>query len=319
MENNTYVVVIGAANIDIQGFSYKKLIMKDSNPGKIKVSSGGVGRNIAENLSKLHVNVKLLTAFGDDPYSVKLINECNVFGIDVSHSIITSGMSSPTYLSILDDNGDMKLALCDAQILETISLNFIKDNYSLIENAELVVVDTNISQEVLEFISITFKHKHIFIDTVSTQKARKIKNIIGNFDTIKFNLLEATSLSPYEENDIQDLRMLSNYFVKEGVKNVFITLGKDGVHYGNIDYSYTLPSPRIDVVNATGAGDAFMAGLIYSRLNNFEINFTSKFSMAAAILALSHENTINPNMCVENINNTLNNLIEDTDITQCYI
>ena len=309
MENNNYVVVIGAANIDIQGFSYKKLIMEDSNPGKVKTSSGGVGRNIAENLSKLHVNVKLLTAFGDDPYSVKLINECNTIGVDVSHSIIKSGMLSPTYLSILEDNGDMKLAVCDNKILDYINNDFIKDNYSLIEDAALVVLDTNITKEVIEFISVTFKHKLLFIDTVSTHKAEKIKDIMGNFDTIKFNLIEAAILSPYDVNDLKDLRMLSNFYAKKGVKNVFITLGKDGVHYGNLDYSFTLPSPIIDIVNATGAGDAFMAGLIYCKLNNFDINYTLKFSMAAAILALSHENTINPSMCIENIINISHNII----------
>ena len=66
MEDKKYVVVIGAANIDIGGTPYKPLIPGDSNPGVIKMSYGGVGRNIAHNLALLGVDVELVTAAGDD-------------------------------------------------------------------------------------------------------------------------------------------------------------------------------------------------------------------------------------------------------------
>jgi pseudouridine kinase len=45
--------IIGGINIDIEGAPFKKLKYQDSNPGKIRLSYGGVGRNIAENLARL--------------------------------------------------------------------------------------------------------------------------------------------------------------------------------------------------------------------------------------------------------------------------
>ena len=48
LKEKDYVLVIGGANMDIQGFPQKQLISGDSNPGTVKVSCGGVGRNIAE-------------------------------------------------------------------------------------------------------------------------------------------------------------------------------------------------------------------------------------------------------------------------------
>ncbi len=65
---NNYVVVIGGANIDIGGTPYNKLIPEDSNPGRINIAFGGVGRNIAHNLINLGVRVKLITAVGNDPF-----------------------------------------------------------------------------------------------------------------------------------------------------------------------------------------------------------------------------------------------------------
>ena len=63
---NPEVVVIGGVNIDIGGRAFGPLKMKDSNPGKVTVSLGGVGRNIAHNLRLLGTEVCLLTALGED-------------------------------------------------------------------------------------------------------------------------------------------------------------------------------------------------------------------------------------------------------------
>jgi pseudouridine kinase len=301
MNNESYVIVIGAANIDINGFSNKKLVMGDSNPGQIKISFGGVGRNIAENLSRLNVKVKLLTVIGDDPNSEKLLQDCNNSDIDISESMIVNNSSSSTYLSIIDEDGDMKLSLCDAEILECLNTSYIEMKHSVIENAEIILLDTNLSQEVIEYIILKYKHKCIFVDTVSTQKSLKISKFIGLFDTIKLNLLEAEALSDISIVNITELKKIGDFFVNKGTANVFITLGKDGVYYRSKNVSKTLSAPAIKVINANGAGDAFTAGLIYSRIERFNIDFSLEFSMAASILALLHENTINPNMSIENV------------------
>jgi pseudouridine kinase len=308
MINENYSVVIGAANIDIQGFSYQPLVMEDSNPGKVRISPGGVGRNIAENLAKLGSNVKLITVLGDDPYSNNLLIDCKSKNIDTLDSLIIKNMSSPVYLSILEENGDMKLAVCDAEVLEKLTVDFIKTKHSVIEKAEIILLDTNLPKEVLEYITITYCHKPLFVDTVSTHKSLKIKDLLGCFDTIKVNLLEAEALADITINNTLELSKLLDFFLSKGVKHVFITLGENGVYYGNKNYSNIKAVPKIKVVNATGAGDAFMAALIYSSLNHFDIDFTSSFAIAASILALYHEDTINPNMSISNINNLLEEL-----------
>ncbi len=53
LSENNHVVVVGSCNMDVTGYSDKKLVYEDSNPGKIRCTPGGVGRNIAENLALL--------------------------------------------------------------------------------------------------------------------------------------------------------------------------------------------------------------------------------------------------------------------------
>ena len=56
------VVVIGGANLDLVGRPSHGLVAGTSNPGHIRVSPGGVGRNVAENLGRLGVPALLLSA-----------------------------------------------------------------------------------------------------------------------------------------------------------------------------------------------------------------------------------------------------------------
>ena len=61
-KNLPYAVVCGGVNIDIGAHSFAPLRAKDSNPGKVELSLGGVGRNIAHNMRLLGVPTYLLTA-----------------------------------------------------------------------------------------------------------------------------------------------------------------------------------------------------------------------------------------------------------------
>ncbi|TCO74822.1 PfkB family carbohydrate kinase [Marinisporobacter balticus] len=310
-----YIVAIGGTNIDIQGFTSNPLILNDSNPGKVKISLGGVGRNIAENLVKLGINTRLISAIGDDLYGNKILEECKISGIDMQHTFILKDASSSTYLSVLDENRDMKVAISDMDILDKININFIRKKNHILKNAQLVVVDTNIPQEVLHYLVTNLKGVHFFLDPVSTTKAKKVKDFIGSFHTIKPNKLEAEILTDIKINTRDDLQKASHYFLGKGVKKIFISLGKEGVYYADENTSNFLPAKLVKAVNATGAGDAFMAGIVYSHLNNYTLENSAKFAMASSILALMHENTINPtmslkyiqkiskemNLCIENI------------------
>lgn len=300
-----YVSIIGGANMDIQGFPINNLIYKDSNPGKTKMSLGGVGRNIGENLSKLGVKTKLITALGEDIYGNKILDEAKSIGMDMEHSLIMQENPTSTYISILDETGDMIVAIAHMDIFDKIPLDFIKGKRDVIEGSKVCVIDTNMSLDIIEYIVNNYKNTKFFLDTVSTTKAKKVKDIIGKFHTIKPNKIEAEILSGMPIREYEDLEKVSEFFLYKGVKRVFITLGEQGVFYNDGSNKGKISTDKVKVINATGAGDAFVAAMVYSYLNDFSIENTTKFSMAASILALSHEDTINPNISIENINNKM--------------
>jgi len=309
LNKSDYVTVIGGSNIDIQGVPNKSLVMFDSNPGKVDISLGGVGRNIADNICRLGVNTKLISAVGNDLYGNQILSECKIYGIDVDGCYVSNEIPTSMYVSILNDSNDMQVAISHMDILDKIDVAYINSKHKYINDSLAIVIDTNLSKEVIDYITLTYSNIPIFVDTVSTTKCMKIKDIIGKFNTIKLNKYEAEALSGIKIDSIDDLELCSKYLLKQGVEKLFITLGKDGVFCSTKEISVKIDSVKVNIISATGAGDAFTAGIVYSHLNDFVIDYTAKFSMAASIIALSHENTINPTMSVDNVEKILKEMI----------
>lgn len=302
VQKDSYVSIVGGANMDIHGFPARNLILKDSNIGNVKISLGGVGRNIGENLVKLGVDTRLISVIGDDIYGSKILEEARLIGLNMQDSLILKGEPTSTYLSILDESGDMAVAISQMDVYDRMTVEFIKDKRHVIENSRLCIIDTNIPSEVIEYILTTYKDIDFFLDTVSTTKAMKVKNLIGYFHTIKPNKIEAEMLTGIEIINEDDLKRATEYLIKKGVKRVFISLGDKGIFYSDGNHMKHIEVPRVKIVNATGAGDAFVAGLAYGYLNDMDIDESARIAITASAIAISHENTINPNMSIQNIN-----------------
>ena len=118
MDKQPYIVGVGAANADLNGASLAPIHLRDSNPGHISLSAGGVTRNVCENLARLGADVKLLSCVGDDTFGAFIRRSCEDAGIDASHLYEARGASSSMYLSILDADGDMLVGMSDMRIVQ---------------------------------------------------------------------------------------------------------------------------------------------------------------------------------------------------------
>ena len=148
-----YAVVMGGANMDIGGRSMGPLVPRDSNPGQVRMSLGGVGRNIAHNLALLGVETRLLTAFGDDVSAQKLAASCGELGIDISQALQVPNGATSTYLYLAGPDGDMELAVSDMEIYDHLTPAFLQSRSALLSNAQLVVTDTNIPEASLQWLA----------------------------------------------------------------------------------------------------------------------------------------------------------------------
>lgn len=177
IDEQPYCSVVGGANMDIQCFPKGELVYHDSNPGNAKLSLGGVGRNIAENMIRMGIRTKLITVFGDDLYSKAIIDGAKEIGLETEDSLFLEKTNGSTYFSVLNQHGDLEVAIASMDIFENLDENFIKRKEKILANSRVIVIDTNISKEVIEYIVKNIKNVDFFLDTVSTAKGIKIKEL----------------------------------------------------------------------------------------------------------------------------------------------
>ncbi len=290
------VIVIGGALADITGIPNKILIQGDSNPGKISISSGGVARNIAENLVRLDVNVNFITALGKDIFGNNIMSDCQNLNIDIKDSIIHDELPTAFYLLIVNEKGNLDVGISDTQIIKEINVDYIQTKKNIISQYDIIVLDTNLNVETIKYIVEAFPDKKIFIDLVSIAKALKIKDFIGKFHTIKPNLTESEAITGIKYENETDLIKMKNWFLSKGIKQIFISLGEKGCYFANEKESGLVKGKTVDSINASGAGDAFMSGIIASEVEERSIYESACFATGSAVAALSHTKAVNPNI-----------------------
>lgn len=310
MREKEYIVTVGSANMDVAGYSHSHLNYADSNPGKIKFTPGGVGRNIAHNLALLGKPSWLLTAVGSDFYGQSLLAQTNQSGVHVDKCLVVPDENTSSYLSLLDNTGEMLVAINDMSITEHISAQFLAQHVDFIRGAKVIVADCNISEDALAWILDNAGDVPVFVDPVSAWKCVKIRERLGQIHTLKPNRLEAETLSGIALSGRDDVGKVAQWFHANGLNRLVLSMGGDGVYYSDIDgeSGWSLPI-KTHVVNVTGAGDAMMAGLASCWMDGMSFIDAVKFAQGCSSMALACEYTNNPDLSVANVTS----LVENTE------
>ena len=300
LRTGSYAVVVGGVNVDICGRSFHPLVESDSNPGRVSTGLGGVGRNIAHNMSLMGVDVRLLTAFGDDPNGQRVAASCSELGIDASHALRLAGETTSTYLYLTGPDGEMALAVSDMEVCRRITPAYLAGNLPLLQSAQVVVADANIPEESLRYLAQN-SSAPLFVDPVSTAKAEKLRPILSRIHTLKPNTLEASILSGVEIHTDADVELAADRLLQMGVHRLFLSLGSRGVYAAMGSERLWLQNLPGTMVNTTGCGDAFMAALVWAYLEGMDLKDTALSGLAAAAVAMESPETINPAMSAETI------------------
>ncbi len=301
------VIIIGGITADIEGHPYERLIYADSNPGTISIAYGGVGRNIAENLSRMGTGVGFFSVAGDDLTGRGAVRELGDLGVDVSGVKLLAHENTAMYISILNMVGDMELALCNMDVLERISPELIDEAALAATDSKMIALDTNLTEETLAYAVKKLRDKPLFLDPVSTAKAVRAKNLIGKFHTIKPNRVEAEVLLDMEIRDPGALEEAGKSFIEKGVRRVFISLSAGGVYFTDGTVSGIMkPSDQLKSTDsATGAGDAFSAAAIHGFIRGYDVKETARFALAAASIAMESKAAVNPDLTYDEIERRL--------------
>ncbi|AXN41595.1 carbohydrate kinase [Peribacillus butanolivorans] len=309
LREESSILCIGGANTDRKARSNQKVRLYSSNPVKITEACGGIARNFAENLSRLGCSTTLMACVGDDKEGNWILNETKRQGVDVSQVWVLPTERTGTFTTLLDINGESIVSMADMNIYEKITTSMFEEKWSYIISSQAVFLDTNIPKECLSYLINRCRDENIpmYIDPVSTAKARKLPFRLDGVELLMPNREEAEILAEIKIESIKDCQLACEKIRQRGVQKVIITLGDQGVYYFSTEESGHLPPFKTDVVDVTGAGEAFSSCAIYGILNEESLFSACKLGLAGAALTIQTEESISSFLKPEKIHEIVKN------------
>ena len=301
LNESDYVCVVGGANVDIEGRVPGPLLSGDSNPGTVARSPGGVGRNIAENLARLDVPTRLITALGRDHNGTWLHDRTASAGVDLADCVWSDSEPTATYLSVLDGSGEMAVAVNDMAVMDALDADALDVRRDTVVHAAAVVVDCNLASASIGHLVGQLDGGPIFVDPVSSAKAARVAPHLASVHTLKPNRAEAALLSGVEITGKRSLESAAAALLDAGVPHVVISLGPEGVFFADAETSGTLAPSERAVASVTGAGDALMAGLVHAHLAGLPTEESARFGLAAAAIAAASASPVARDFSAETI------------------
>ena len=299
--------VVGAANIDIGGFPSGRIAMQDSNPGRVRTSAGGVGRNIACNLARLGVGTHLVAPLGGDAFADIIRADCARAGVDCDLAFAFEDAASSTYLFIADAGGDMQLAVSDMAICERLTPEALAPRLDALNDMDAVVLDANLPVETIDFLVENLRPP-LLADAVSTAKAPRLLRALPRLDALKPNAIEAETLTGIPVHGPDSAARAARRLVELGVGRAFVTLGEKGVCCADANETLFLPGAPARIANVTGAGDAFTAALAWGLVRGLDLRDCAVAGLAAASLAVECVETVNPQMSENAVRARMNDI-----------
>lgn len=287
------ITVIGASNVDLSATANAPLVAGDSNPGVVKTSFGGVGRNIAENCARLGRQVNMITAYGDDGFALSLQAFAKTLCMDDSHSFIGQNISSSLYICVNQPDGDIAVAVSDMDVCNWVTPAYVAPLLPVINASDAVLLDTNFPKETIEFLGRECTAP-LFADSVSTLKVDKLQGILGKLTGLKTNGSEAELLTGIPVHTVEDAALAAQALHDKGVKAVFLTLGSLGALVSYQGETAYLPSMVKEMINTTGCGDAFCAGAVCALLENRGVQDILEWGLGMAALCAADIATVSP-------------------------
>lgn len=290
------VTVIGGSNVDIKGRSGGPFIPGTSNPGVVTVSAGGVGRNIAENLARLGLEVSLITAFAEDANGAFLREACGRAGIDLTHAITTAEPTG-TYLAVLDEKGEMVSAVSDMRAIDRLEPAHLAAAEATLATSDLLVADCNISIACLDWLC-AFAGPRLLIEPVSVTKAMKLKGF-SRARPVFAMTPNTQQLEALTGGDIAALHEM-------GFANIIVHRGSAGAMVSDGHTVAEVAAAAVpSIADVTGAGDAAVAGLVCGLAEGLPLAGAARLGQHAAAVKLASSNSVADGLTRERLTQSL--------------
>lgn len=295
------ILCVGGANIDYKLRLEGVLDLETSNPVRSTRSLGGVIRNVAANLVNLGANVALMTLLGDDfaGESLRVQSEARM---DLRPTETIAGASTGSYIAVIDAVGSLVVGFADMSITDQMDQAWINRHEADIRSADWVVVDCNPERDVITRLIERCRAHGVRVGIV-TISAPKMKHLPQNLEGVDVMITNLTESRAYFSDDAS-AEELALRWLGTGLKRVVITDGSQPITLADETghfHSAVIPVPTDQVVDVTGAGDAFSSATLYGLMHDMDFAMAARFGAALAARTIQSHDSVRQDITREQL------------------
>ena len=260
------ILVIGAVFVDIKGYPEAQYIPQGRNVGQVYHVHGGVCRNVAEDIANVELRPTFLSLVDADSVGEEVVRKLERHKVDTRYiQKIKDGMG--IWLAVFDNHGDVVASISKRPDLSQIKRIIAEHGDELFASADSIVVEIDMEPEILNpiFALAGKYHKEVYAVVSNMSIAMERRDLITKTSCFVCNLQEAGLLFVEDYDNLapeQILPIIKKRAADARILRMVVTMGAKGAIYVSADGEQgCCPAPKVDVIDTTGAGDAFFSGV----------------------------------------------------------
>ena len=291
------IVVIGTTFVDVKGYPSGEYVPTGRNAGRVIEVHGGVARNIAEDIANVGMAPTLVSMVDESGLSDDLVNRLAQHGCDTSYVDRAEG-GLGMWLAIFDETGDVAGSISRRPDTSGIERILIDKGDEIISQAESICVDLDIDAPILErVLDLAQRHgKEVYSPVTNIAIACERRNLLDKVVCLVCNQQESGVLFSPELGDASPDEMraaLPDKLAQIGLRSAVVTMGAQGSVFAQMDgKSGWCPAHVVEVVDTTGAGDAFFAGVAIGLTDGKSLQESCSIGARLAASAIASEENV---------------------------
>ncbi|MHB0876402.1 MAG: carbohydrate kinase family protein [Anaerolineae bacterium] len=256
---------------------------------QMELHTGGCATNTGMSLTKIGIETSVLGAVGDDGFGDFVTRRLAQVGADARGVRRISGVNTSATMVMVDPDGERRFLhyLGANGRLSEADVDFDVIAEARILHIAGALVLPGIDGEPTARILRRAKEMGLTtsFDTVWDAKGRWMELVepcLPYVDIMLPSLAEARMIAGRQEPEA-----VADLFMSYGVKVVGLKMGEEGSYLRDAEQEVIVPPYRVDAVDATGAGDAYVAGFLTGVVKGWDLETTGRFANAVGALCVT--------------------------------
>ena len=255
------IIVVGSSNVDttlhVQDFPKPG---ETINATGVSEAGGGKGANQAIAAAKSGAECTFISRVGDDNFGPWMIDQLSGYGVKTGHILTTPGEKTGHAYITLNAEGQNDIMIYGGAN-KAMTPDMVDDIDDVLDDADFLISQFETPQEVA-LAAFKKAKEHNVTTILNPAPAHEIiPDLLKVTDVIAPNESECALLTGIPVTDEDSMMKSAEYFQKQGVKHLLITLGSKGVFYATPNDHGLVPAFKVHAVDTTAAGDTFIGAL----------------------------------------------------------